>query len=218
MKTHTTKIKPEIISKCFPFFDNKLRTKIIEVGQWISLEPDDVFMKEDGYIKNIPIVLDGILKICRTNNNDKEILLYYLSTGQVCSMALTCCMGNIKSNITASAETNTELICIPSNYLEKWMSEFPQWKKFVMFSYQQRFNELIETIDSIAFRKMDERLIKFFIDLNKTTGTTIYLGKHKDIADALTSSREVISRLLKQLEKEEKVILSRNKIDFSPLM
>lgn len=217
MEIHSTKIKLEIVTKCFPRFDNALCNLISEAGQWISLEPGDVLVKEDDYIKSFPLVLEGSIKIFRTDNKQREILLYYLSAGQVCSMALICCMENIKSNINAIAETDCEIVRIPVYYLEKWMAEYSAWKQFIMYSYKQRFDELLETIDSIAFRKMDARLIKFFSDVYRTTGNTIFNGKHQDIADALTSSREVISRLLKHLEREGKIVLDRNKIDFSQL-
>ncbi len=218
MEVHTTKIDFEIVRKCFPYFDIDLCKEISDSGQWISLEADDSFIKEDGFIKSFPLVLEGSLRVNRPDVDGREALLYYLSAGQVCSMALTCCMGNIKSNINAIAETDSEIVRIPIDNLEKWMVKFPSWKNFVMYSYRHRFDELLEVIDNLAFRKMDERLIKFFQELYKKTGSAIYQGKHQDIANALTSSREVISRLLKQLEKSGLVVLTRNKVDYSGLV
>ncbi|HPB06513.1 MAG TPA: Crp/Fnr family transcriptional regulator, partial [Prolixibacteraceae bacterium] len=138
--------------------------------------------------------------------------------GQVCAMALTCCMGRMQSNITAYAEEETEIIRIPVDFLDKWMVSYSTWKEFVMYAYRSRFDELLTTIDGIAFKKMDERLVKFFTDRYKATGEAIYTGTHQEIATNLTSSREVISRLLKQLEKSGQIIISRNKIDFSSLV
>lgn len=218
MEVHATPIDPDILKKMFPYFDDSLCTAISENGTWVSLEPDEAIMKEAGYIKSFPLVLEGTIKIYRTNDNGKEVLLYYLSAGQVCSMALTCCMGNIKANINAIAETETEIVRIPVELLDKWMNEYQSWKEFVMYSYKQRFDELLSTIDSLAFQKMDDRLVKFFADIFRSTGKTVFIGKHQDIADALSTSREVISRLLKQLESKDLVELSRNKVVFDQLM
>lgn len=124
----------------------------------------------------------------------------------------------MQSNISAYAEEDTEIIRIPVDYLDKWLVKYSTWKEFVMYAYRSRFDELLTTIDGIAFKKMDERLVKFFIDRHKATGETTYTGTHQEIANSLTSSREVISRLLKQLEKSGQIIIGRNKIDFSSLV
>ena len=133
-------------------------------------------------------------------------------------MALTCCMGHTKSNIRAIAESKVTQIQIPIPFLDLWMTQFQSWKEFIMYAYRKRFDELIETIDSIAFKNMDDRLIKFFSDRYHTTGSTIYNGTHQEIALLLNTSREVISRLLKKLEHDQQIILSRNKIDFASLV
>jgi len=127
-------------------------------------------------------------------------------------------MGRMQSNIGAYAEEETEIVRVPVDYLDQWMVKYTTWKEFVMYAYRSRFDELLTTIDGIAFRKMDERLEKFFTDRYKATGETVYYGTHQEIANSLTSSREVISRLLKQLEKNGKIIIGRNKIDFSSLV
>lgn len=218
MEIHSASINADIIKKVFPYFEIELCELISQKGQWISLEADEALLKEDGYIRSFPLLLEGNIRISKKGENGREVLLYYLSAGQVCSMALTCCMGNIKSNIDAIAETDAEVLRLPIDLLENWMVEFRSWKEFVMYSYKHRFDELLTTIDSLAFQKMDERLVKFFTDIYRTNGKTIYIGKHQDIADALSSSREVISRLLKTLEKNGKIALARNRVDFTNLV
>jgi CRP/FNR family transcriptional regulator len=175
-------------------------------------------MSEGKYIRSFPIVLEGLIRVCRKDDEGREVLLYYLNPGQVCAMALTCCMGRMQSNISAFADEDAEIIRIPVECLDHWMANYVTWKEFVMHAYRNRFDELLTTIDGIAFKKMDERLEKFFSDRYKANGETIFNGTHQEIASSLASSREVISRLLKQLEKNKKIIIGRNKIDFSSLV
>jgi CRP/FNR family transcriptional regulator len=127
-------------------------------------------------------------------------------------------MTNLTSNVKAVAEEETEVIMLPVEMLDNWMCKYPGWKHFVMQTFQNRFRELIDTIDSIAFLKLDERLVRYFTDRHKTSGITTLNETHQDLALRLNTSREVISRLLKQLEKEEKIKLSRNFIDFTGLV
>jgi len=218
MEIHDIPISVDIIRKRFPFFEAQLIEEISKEGEWVTVEENDELMSEGKYIRSFPIILEGLIKVCRTEQEGREVLLYYLNPGQVCAMALTCCMGRMQSNISAYADEDTEIIRIPVECLDRWMMDYVTWKEFVMYAYRTRFDELLTTIDSIAFKKMDERLIQFFIDRHKATGDTTYNGTHQEIANNLTTSREVISRLLKQLEKMGDVKISRNKIDFSPLV
>jgi CRP/FNR family transcriptional regulator len=218
METHDIPISVDIIRKRFPFFEKGLIEEISKEGEWVSIETGDELMSEGKYIRSFPIVLDGLIRVCRRDEEGREVLLYYLNSGQVCAMALTCCMGRMQSNISAFADEEAEIIRIPVECLDRWMANYTTWKEFVMHAYRNRFDELLTTIDGIAFKKMDERLEKFFIDRFKATGETIFNGTHQEIASSLASSREVISRLLKQLEKSGKINIGRNKIDFSLLV
>ena len=218
METHEIPVSVDVLRKRFPFFEPALIDEIAKEGEWITVEEGEYLMSEGKYIRSFPIVLEGIIKVCRNDREGREILLYYLNPGQVCAMALTCCMGRMQSNISACAESDTEIIRIPVDFLDKWLNNYITWKEYVMYAYRSRFDELLETIDGIAFRKMDERLVKFFTDRNKATGETVFNGTHQEIATSLTSSREVISRLLKQLEKQGSIKIGRNKIDFSLLV
>jgi len=218
MEIHDIPVSIDVIRKRFPFFEKGLIEEISTNGEWVTVETGDELMSEGKYIRSFPIVLEGLIRVCRNDDEGREMLLYYLSPGQVCAMSLTCCMGRMQSNVAAYADEDTEIIRIPVECLDKWMIEYSTWKEFVMYAYRSRFDELLTTIDSIAFKRMDERLIKFFADRNKATGETVYNGTHQEIANSLTTSREVISRLLKQLEKSGDIIISRNKIDFSMLL
>lgn len=218
MEIHDIPVSVDVIRKRFPFFEKGLIEDIAKNGEWVSVETGDELMTEGKYIRSFPIVLEGLIRVCRKDEEGREVLLYYLNPGQVCAMALTCCMGRMLSNIAAYADEDTEIIRIPVECLDRWMVDYTTWKEFVMHAYRSRFDELLVTIDSIAFKRMDERLVKFFADRFKVTGETIYKGTHQDIANSLTTSREVVSRLLKQLEKAGDITIARNKIDFSKLV
>lgn len=202
----------------YRFLEKELQQEILKEGTFKTFQPNEILMREGKFITSFPLVLKGLIRISRNNEEGNEILLYYLNPNEVCAMALTCCMANLTSNIKAVAEEETEVILLPVEVLDSWMCKYPTWKQFVMRTFQNRFRELIDTVDSIAFMKLDERLVKFFVDRNEKSGVNSLHITHQDLALQLNTSREVISRLLKKLEKEEKIKLSRNFIDFSNLL
>lgn len=207
-----------ILEKRFPFFGKELLNEIEQQGIIQEVKLNDEILREGQFIKSFPIVLEGSLRIIRHDEEGNELLLYYLNPGEACSMALTCCMGQQQSNISAIAEQNSIILRIPVNHLDKWMIEYPAWKSYMMYAYRKRFDELLETIDAIAFKGLDQRLELFFQARFKATGEKTFHGKHQDIAYQLNTSREVISRLLKKMEQKGMVKLSRNEIDFQPFI
>ena len=207
----------ELIKKRFPFFESGLRLAISEAGSYKVFEENEELIREDQYIRSFPVVLSGLIKVCRTDEAGNELLLYYMRPGEVCTVSLICCMDRTKSRVKAIAEVSTTVVLIPVELLDNWMTRFQTWKEYVMHSMQMRFDELLYALDSIAFMKMDERLERFFTDRFRSSGSMIFEGSHQDVALALNSSREVISRLLKQMEKKEMISLSRGRIDYSPL-
>jgi len=208
----------EILEKRFPYFEPALKKAISIEGRIVELDEGIEIIREGQYIKSFPLLLEGIVRVCRVEPDGRELLLYYLNPGEVCAMSLACCMGHTKSNIRAVTESKVTQVQIPLLYLDLWMMQFKSWKEFIMYAYRKRLDELLETIDSIAFKNMDDRLIKFFTDRQHISGSTIYSGTHQEIALLLNTSREVISRLLKKLELDHKIIISRNKIDFTSLI
>jgi CRP/FNR family transcriptional regulator len=210
--------KSELIKKTFPFLEKELNSEISEASTLFKLHADQSILGEGDYIKSFPMVLEGCLRVVRLAEDGNELLLYYLNQGEICSMALTCCMGLQKSNIKMIAEEDSVVLTIPVDKPEKWMSEYKSWKEFMMYSYKKRFDELLDTIDSIAFMKLDERLIRFFEDRYRSTGKTVFPGTHQDIALQLNTSREVVTRLLKNLERKDLVVTERNSVDYSILV
>lgn len=165
----------------------------------------------DDKINFVPILLSGTIKVFRENNN-QEILLYILSKGDACAMSMRCCISNSISNIKAIADEDTEVLMIPIEQMQHWMNN-KSWLNYIFKSYQVRFNEMLETIDAIAFKKMDERLLNYIINTSQLNNTNLIQITHQQIAIDLNTSRVVISRLLKQLEKQSKIKLGRNKIE-----
>lgn len=202
----------------YNFLEPELQEEILNVAVRKKFIQHEKLIREGQFISSFPMVLKGLIRVSRTNEAGNELLLYYLQANEVCAMSLTCCMARQISEINAIAEVETEVLLIPVEMLDVWTSKYPLWKQYVMQTFQNRFRELINTLDAVAFLKLDERLIKFFVDRHKKSGINTFSGTHQDLALQLNSSREVISRLLKKLEKQGKVSLSRNFIDFSGLL
>jgi CRP/FNR family transcriptional regulator len=206
------------VAKLYSFLENDLLEEIRQKGVRKKFRTNEPLIREGQFISSFPLIINGMIRISRTNDDGNELLLYYLKENEVCAMSLTCCMAHSKSNVMAFAEIETEALMVPVELLDKWIYEYPSWRQFVMQTFQSRFRELIETIDSIAFLKLDERLVKYFVDRYQKSGNMTFSGTHQELALQLNTSREVVSRLLKKLEKDGKVELARNFIDFSGLV
>jgi len=208
----------EIVRKSFPFFEAELRDVIAEQGILKEVSEGDTLIEEEQYIRSFPIVLSGVIRVTRMDEDGNELLLYYLKKSEVCTVSLSCCVDRARSRVRAVAEESSTVIALPVELLDSWMSKYQTWKEFVMVSMRHRFDELLNTLDSVAFLKMDERLERFFTDRYKNTKSTEFTGSHQDIASSLSTSREVVSRLLKQMERRGLIRLSRSHIDYGPLV
>jgi CRP/FNR family transcriptional regulator len=197
-------------------FEPALIREIEEFGQSQRFDEGDVIMDYGKYVRMMPIVVSGTLKVYRHDDQGKEILLYYLSSSESCSMAYNCCMEAKKSEVKAVAEDQVELIAIPHDKLGEWLCKYPSWKNYIMRSFNERFIELLKSIESIAFHKLDERLVAYLKEKKRLSGSNVVKVSHYAIADELATSRVVISRLLKQLENEGKILLYRNEIKLMP--
>jgi CRP/FNR family transcriptional regulator len=161
-------------------------------------------------------VIKGTIKVLRMDENGKELLLYYLSNNESCSMAYSCCVEAKKSEVKAIAEDDVELMAIPHSKLDEWLCKYPSWKNYIMRSFNERFLELLRSIESIAFHKLDERLIAYLKEKQRLSGSAVIKASHYLIADELATSRVVVSRLLKQLENDGRILLYRNEIKLLP--
>lgn len=194
-------------------FEEALINEIVQVGTYREVPAGFKLMEIGDYIRSIPLLLSGAIKILREDDEGDELLLYYLEPGDTCSMTLTCCMGDSRSEIRAIAETDAKLIMIPVRKMEEWTAKYRSWRNFVFESYQSRLNELLNTVDSIAFKNMDERLVEYLKEKARITRSNSLNNTHQEIAYELHTSRVVISRLLKKLELMGRISLHRNHIE-----
>ncbi len=193
-------------------FEEGLVEEIEREGKLKSFKEGEVIIQAGQLIKSIPILLEGMIRIYRIDENGDELLMYFLGEGETCAMTLNCCLGQKRSEVEAEAEMDSTVLFIPVERMEQWNQKYTSWRNFVLESYQERMMELIMTIDKIAFRKLDERLVDYLEQEAMLNEKGEIRKTHKDIARALNSSRVVISRLLKKLEKEGSLKLERNKI------
>ena len=194
-------------------FEEALIDEIVKVATFKEFKADDYLIEIGDYIKTMPLLLHGAIKILREDENGDELLLYFLERGDTCAMTLTCCMGQAKSRIRAIAETDGSLLMIPVEKMEDWLTKYKTWRNFVFDSYNVRLMEMLEAIDTLAFMNLGERLYKYLTDKAKVIGNTEIHNTHQEIAYEMHTSRVVISRLLKALEIEGKIKLHRNKIE-----
>ncbi|MGP1990969.1 Crp/Fnr family transcriptional regulator [Zobellia laminariae] len=193
-------------------FEDALLVEMQEVGVVKKFSQGTVIMDIGETISHMPLLLSGAIKILREDESGDELILYFLERGDTCAMTFSCCVGTHKSEIRAVAESDTELIMIPVEKMEAWMAKYTTWRQFILDSYHTRMTELLETVDTIAFLRMDERLLKHLQDKAMVNHDEYVQTTHQDIAYDLNTSRVVISRLLKKLEKEGKIEMQRNRI------
>jgi len=194
-------------------FEPALLAEINDVGVLLEVHEGEDLIKPGQYIKSMPLLLSGSIKIMRPDTQGGELLLYHLERGDTCAMTMTCCLGNKKSEIHAITETNTSLLMIPVAKMEEWSSRYKSWRSFVFNSYHERLMEMLESIDNIAFNNMNERLENYLNDKIKALNSKHIYITHKDIASDLNTSRVVVSRLLKKMENDEKIKLHRSFIE-----
>ncbi|MBK5214315.1 MAG: Crp/Fnr family transcriptional regulator [Flavobacteriaceae bacterium] len=193
-------------------FEEALIEEINQVGTLREIKEGEKLIEIGDYVRSMPLLISGAVKILREDDDGDELLLYFLERGDTCAMTLTCCLGQTRSEIRAIAELDTTLIMIPIQKMEEWTGKYRSWRNFVFQSYHARLIEMLETIDSIAFFNMDERLVKYLQNKQKVTNDSLINSTHQEIAYELHTSRVVVSRLLKKLESLGKIELYRNSI------
>lgn len=210
-----SEIKTLLEERLSYFLEPELIDELFEAGQIKDYPEDTVILYPNDEVKFIPIVLEGALKVSRERETGEELLLYYLENGDTCAMTVQCCVRKRNSEIKATTISNSKLLMFPVQKMEDWLDKYKSWREFVLMSYHARMMELVETVDALAFKNLDERLWKYLSDQAKLVGSLEINHTHQEIADDLHSSRVVISRLLKQLELKGDIQMNRNKIILS---
>ncbi|MEC4115387.1 Crp/Fnr family transcriptional regulator [Myroides phaeus] len=194
-------------------FEEELLEEIIKVSTIKDFKEGERLMEIGEYIKKIPLLLAGAIKIIREDQKEGEIVLYYIEQGDTCAMTLTCCLGETKSQVRSIAERDGSVILVPVSKMDEWLVKYKSWRNFVLNSYNNRMNELLSAVDSLAFMNMEERLCKLLQDKAKVYNSRFINNTHQELAEELNTSRVVISRILKTLENKGIIQLNRKYIE-----
>lgn len=201
------------IHQYFPnFIELELIDEISTYGIEKKVDRGEEMIRKGEFMKYIPLIFSGSIRVMREDEEGHEMLLYYLERGNTCAMSISCCIRNEKSNIQAIAEEDSEVLLLPLEQMDCWMKSYSSWRNYIMDSYSSRMEGLLHTLDAIAFYSLDKRLLKYLDDRSKALKKTEFEITHSHISRELNASREAISRLLKKLEVMGKVRLGRNKI------
>lgn len=186
--------------------------KLYQYGITKNYHEGDVILDENASIRSIPIVMKGMLKVIRTEEDGREILLYYIKAGESCIMSFLGGMHNEKSIVKAEIEEDAEVLFLPVDKVSLFIKEHPEWLDYIFRLYHKRFEELLDIINAIAFKKVDERMLNLLRKKSELTGSDVIAITHEQLANELGTARVVVSRLLKQLEEDGRLKLGRNKI------
>ncbi len=193
-------------------FHTLLKDEVASFSELRKFKADSVILQEDSYIKSIPLVVSGSLKVVRTDANGHEILLYYITAGESCIMSFLGGIHDETSKIKAIVEEDAEILLIPVDKASEWVKKFPEWSDFIFKLYHKRFEELLSVVNAIAFQKLDVRLLHLLKQKSELAHSKEIKVTHQQLAEELGTAREVVSRVAKQMENEGLIHLSRNKI------
>lgn len=206
-------ITREKLVQLFPNWEQGLYEEVLEHATFKTAEAGAILLKKGQNIKSAMLVTDGTVKLYQEDEEGSEFFMYHLNPGEACAVTLVCNFHLEQSQVLAKALTDISYISIPLEYMDKWLQQYKSWHYFVIRTYRSRYEELLNTIHETAFKNMDERL-EFYIKRQvEQSGKTVKLT-HQEIANDLNTSREVISRLLKKMENNGWISLSRNEFDW----
>ena len=193
-------------------FEPQLLKEMEEKSVLVTAGAGQGLIKTGQPIKMVPLVVEGILKVSRENEDGQELLLYYVKPGQGCAMTFSCGLMSQPSQVKGTAEDDLSMLCVSVHVMEEWMQQYASWKKFVMATIVTEFMDVIKSVDDVTFKKMDDRLVSYLKGKSKLGKSSLINLSHQQIADEMGTNRVVISPLLKKLEHEKRVLLFRNQI------
>ena len=215
---HPTDLTPEQaklaqrIRKVFPSFSPGLCQVLAQNGRTVQFEEGDVMMRTGQYFKSTMLLLSGSVKLQREGTDGGQHFLYHLEPGHACALSMVCATQRRASMIKSTADEDVEALAVPIELMDELIKEYADWYHFVLDSYRSRFEETLELIDQIAFQSLDQRLVFYLNEQFEARQSDALHTTHQDIATDLNTSREVISRLLKKMEREGMVALARNTV------
>lgn len=200
------------LEKSLSFLSPELREKVVASSQVMDIPKGTEILREGQYVKVIPIVLEGLVKVF-SNFNEKDLLLYYIQPNESCVMSFASSLKNDPSKVYAITEEDSKILLMPVDKVIKWIDQFPSINQLFYQQYNLRYSELLETINHVLFNKMDKRLFDFLVEKKKVTQQNPIKISHRQIANELGTAREVISRVMKKLENEGKLKQHSNSIE-----
>jgi CRP/FNR family transcriptional regulator, anaerobic regulatory protein len=203
----------QVLHEVFPSFEPALQQDLLLHSETRSFAAGEPLLRSGQSFRATMLIVSGLVKVYRQDDDGNEFFMYYLQPGQACALSMVCATRQQTSEVMAKAVKDTEVIAIPLSYMDIWMTQYKTWYHFVLETYRSRFEELLVTLDHVAFRAMDERLEFYLRQHQQSLQKNIIEINHQQIADELNSSREVISRLLKKMEQLGKIKLHRNAIE-----
>ncbi|WP_210465521.1 Crp/Fnr family transcriptional regulator [Rufibacter roseolus] len=201
-----------LLQQHFANLEPDLRAELLQEATVKDLPEGEMVIRTGQYLKSSVLLLEGLLKVSRQDQEDHEFLMYFLEPGQACALSMLCAARQEQSEISAQAVSAARVLLVPMHVAERWLTKYPSWHTFVIGTYRERFEELLQTLDAVAFRSLDERLLFYLRKNQQVKGNQLRIS-HQQIAGELNSSREVISRLLKKLEQRGVLTLHRNFIE-----
>lgn len=204
-------VSDEIVQKQLSFLGKELFTRIVEVSNVVEVEKNTEVLKEGQYVKVIPIVIKGLLKVF-TRHEEKELLLYYIQPSESCIMSFSASISNDKSNVYAKTAEDSVLLLIPSDKVNELTQHFPEFNDLFHQQFKVRYNDLLDTINQLVFTNLDQRLYHFLKESSRVKKENPLFISHREIANELGTAREVVSRVMKKLEKEQKVVQNQDSI------
>lgn len=193
-------------------FEKELIDEIVNVGIYRCIKANELLIDIGDKMSHVPLILNGAVKIIREDKNGEEIALYFLEKGDTCAISFINCINLTKSMFRGLTEKETEGIFVPVEKIEEWLIKYKSWRHFIIDTYHMRLIEMVDSIDSLAFMKLDDRLHKYLVDKVKIMNNNTLIITHQEIANDIHTSRVVVSRLLKILEHEGKIKIRRNRI------
>jgi CRP/FNR family transcriptional regulator len=201
------------LSLHFPSLERGVIDELLRVADVKTMKEGEILIRTGQNIRSAVLVLEGLVKIYREDDQGNEFFMYYITSGKACAISLVCALGQETSGLMAKAVTPATVISIPLHYVDEWMGKYKSWAQFAVSSYRERFDELLQTIDHIAFRNMDERLVFYLRRYQEMQNTNTLNVSFTEIAQELNSSREVISRLMKKLSERGMVKLHGSNVE-----
>lgn len=207
-------ILSKVLAENFPMFEEpELINQILKVGHIREVEVGEILIDIGETIETMPLLVEGSIKIIREDEDGNEMFLYYVNAGNTCASSLTSTIANHKSNIRAIVEERATFLAIPTKYVDDWMVKFKSWRHFIVNTYNAKFEEVLKVVDLLAFKNMDDRIVNYLREKASMHNTNTIKISHQEIAYDLNTSREVVSRILKQMEKSGHVKIGRGQLE-----